>query len=47
MSDKIIFLINNRQSAKAMGEKGRKRVEEFFDIKKTIRELERLYCEIL
>jgi glycosyltransferase involved in cell wall biosynthesis len=45
MSNKIIFLLNNPQSAKEMGENGRKRAEKLFDIRKTIEELERLYCE--
>jgi glycosyltransferase involved in cell wall biosynthesis len=47
MSDKIIFLLDNQGIAKQMGEEGRKRAEELFDIKKQVKEIEGIYEEVL
>ncbi len=47
MAEKILFLLNNPAMAKSMGEEGRKRVDELFDIKKQVRKIEDLYEEVL
>ncbi len=47
MSDKIIYLLNNPDIAKKMGEAGRKRCEEVFNIKNTVRQIENIYEELL
>jgi len=47
MAEKIIYLISNPAVAKQMGEKGRKRVEELFDIKERVKDIERIYAETL
>ena len=45
MADKIRYVIDHPIEAKAMGEKGRIRVSELFDIKKNIKILENFYLE--
>ncbi len=47
MAEKIIFLLDNPQSAKELGEKGKQRVESYFNIKKTVKKIEELYDEVL
>lgn len=47
MAKKIIYLLDNPHIAKKMGEAGRKRVEELFDIKKTVKNIEAIYTSVL
>lgn len=47
MAEKIIYLLNNTDAAKKMGEEGRKRAEEIFDIKKQIGKIEAIYGQVL
>jgi glycosyltransferase involved in cell wall biosynthesis len=47
MAEKIIYLLDNPEIAKKMGEEGRKRVEELFDIKKQVKKIEQVYEEVL
>lgn len=47
MADKIIYLLEHPDIAKSMGEAGRKRAEELFDIKKQVKKIEALYEEVL
>lgn len=47
LSEKITFLIENPDIARKMGEEGRKRVEEHFDIKDTVKRIEEVYEEVL
>lgn len=47
LANSILELVNNPELAKQMGDKGRKRVEELFDIKGTLRKIEETYEEIL
>lgn len=47
MTDKCMYLFNNREISKKMGEAGRKRVEELFDISKNVKQIEAIYDEIL
>ena len=47
MAEKILYLLNNPDIAKKMGEEGRKRVEELFDIKKRVKDIEDVYRELL
>lgn len=47
MAEKIIYLLDNPSLANIMGHKGRKRVEELFDIRKTVRSLENVYESLL
>ncbi|MCM8826811.1 MAG: glycosyltransferase, partial [Candidatus Omnitrophica bacterium] len=46
LAEVIIKLLDNSTLAKKMGEAGRKRVEEVFEIKKTVRKIEEIYEEI-
>lgn len=43
MACKILYLLDHPQIAKAMGESGRERVRELFDIKKQVKKIEALY----
>jgi len=43
-SEAILTLLNNEELAKQLGENGRARAEEKFDIKKNVRELEELFA---
>ena len=45
MAEKIIYLLDNPDVAKKMGEAGRKRAEKYFDIKNTIAKIEKIYEE--
>jgi len=47
MTEKIIYLLDNPDVAKKMGECGRKRVEQYFDIKKAVEKIEKIYGEVL
>jgi glycosyltransferase involved in cell wall biosynthesis len=47
MADKINYLLDNPEIARKMGEEGRKRVEEFFDIKKTQERIFKIYEDVL
>ena len=47
MAEKILYLLNNPDIAKKMGEAGRRRVEELFDVRKNIRQIEDVYDEAL
>ncbi len=47
MAEKIIYLLEHPDIAKRMGEEGRKRAEELFDIKKQVKKIEALYEEVL
>lgn len=47
MVKKIIYLIDNPDLARQMGEKGRKRVEQYFNIKNTVAKIQELYMNIL
>lgn len=46
LAKSILYLIKNQNLAKLMGQKGRERVKELFDLEKNISEIDR-YCEIL
>lgn len=47
LAEAILKLLKNGELAASMGEAGRKRVERLFDIRKTVRQLEQIYEEIL
>jgi glycosyltransferase involved in cell wall biosynthesis len=47
MAAAICMLLSNRKRAAAMGESGRKRVEEHFTIANTVRRIEEIYANIL
>jgi glycosyltransferase involved in cell wall biosynthesis/GT2 family glycosyltransferase len=47
MAEKIVYLLNNPDIAKRMGEVGRKRAQELFDIKKQVKKIEAIYEEVL
>jgi len=47
MAEKIIYLLDNPQIAKEMGQRGRQRVEEFFDIRKTVTRIEEIYNSLV
>jgi len=47
LAERIIYLLKNPDIAKKMGEKGRKRVEEVFDIRKTVKQIETLCGQVL
>lgn len=47
MTEKIAYLLKNREVAKKMGELGKKRVEEYFNIKNTVDKIGSLYIELL
>jgi glycosyltransferase involved in cell wall biosynthesis len=47
MANKIIYLLEHPDIARRMGEEGRKRAEELFDIKKQVKKIEALYQEVL
>jgi len=47
LAEAILKLLNNPQLAKNMGEEGRERAEELFDIRKNVKKIEALYEEIL
>ncbi len=47
MARKIIYLLDNPDIAKKMGEAGRRRVEEHFDIKKQVKKIEKIYDGVL
>ena len=43
----ILQLCSNRQVAREMGQRGRKRVEQFFSIDSMVKAYEMLYCDLL
>ena len=47
MAEKILYLLNNPDIAKKMGEAGRRRVEELFDIKKNVKQVEKIYVDLM
>lgn len=47
LADAILFIKDHPMEAQEMGRKGRKRVEEYFSINKTVAEYEKLYDEII
>jgi glycosyltransferase involved in cell wall biosynthesis len=47
MTEKIIYLLDNRDIAIQMGEEGRRRTEELFDIRHSVKQIERIYEEII
>jgi glycosyltransferase involved in cell wall biosynthesis len=47
LADAIIKLIDNPELAKQMGEAGRRRAEELFDIRKNVKQIEAVYEELL
>jgi glycosyltransferase involved in cell wall biosynthesis len=47
LADKIAFLVNNIAVARKTGEAGRKIVEENFSIEKNVREIEKIYLELI
>ncbi|MCM8773780.1 MAG: glycosyltransferase [Candidatus Omnitrophica bacterium] len=47
LAEAMIKLLDNLTLAKRMGEAGRKRVEEVFDIKKTVRKIEDIYTHLV
>jgi glycosyltransferase involved in cell wall biosynthesis len=47
ISDAILTLLRNKQLASDMGEKARIRAERMFDIRKTVRQVEELFRELL
>jgi glycosyltransferase involved in cell wall biosynthesis len=46
LADSIIYLIDHPKEARSMGQEGRRRVEELFDIKKNIKQVEEIYEEL-
>jgi len=47
LAERIIFLLDNPSAAKRMGEAGRKRAGELFDIRKTVDNIENIYETVL
>ena len=47
LAEKMIYLLENPDVARKMGEKGRKRVKEHFDIRKTVKSIESIYESLL
>ncbi|MEW6169945.1 MAG: glycosyltransferase [Candidatus Omnitrophota bacterium] len=47
MAEKMIYLLDNPDVARKMGEAGKKRTEELFDIKKQVKKVEAIYEELL
>lgn len=47
LAEAVLKLLDNPELAKRMGEAGRKRVEEFFDIKKNVKKMEEIYGKVL
>lgn len=47
LADRLSLLIHDKQLRKIMGSAGRKRVEEHFDIRQTVRRYEELYQDVL
>jgi glycosyltransferase involved in cell wall biosynthesis len=47
MAERIIYLLDNPQVAKRMGEAGRKRVEQLFNIQDTVKKIQELYLQVL
>lgn len=47
LSEKILYLLDHQKEAIMMGEEGKKRVKELFDIKQTVNQIQDLYSELL
>lgn len=47
LSDKIISLVKDAELRKKMGQEGRRRVEEFFDVKVMAKNTEKIYSELI
>jgi glycosyltransferase involved in cell wall biosynthesis len=47
LSDKISFLVENKQISKAMGENARRRIEEKFSIERNVKDIEDVYLNLL
>jgi glycosyltransferase involved in cell wall biosynthesis len=47
LSDKISFLVENKQISKAMGENARRRIEEKFSIERNVKDIEDIYLNLL
>lgn len=47
LAEAIIWMLENPEKAKEMGEKGKKKVENFFPIDKMVKETERIYDKLL
>ncbi|GAF67606.1 unnamed protein product, partial [marine sediment metagenome] len=47
ISEAVMNLVNNKRLASEMGERGRKRAEDLFDIKKKVKRVENLYRKLL
>ena len=47
MADKLKFLISNPELMKKMGIYGRKHIEKNYDIKKQIKQLEKIYQNVI
>jgi glycosyltransferase involved in cell wall biosynthesis len=47
LSEKILYLYNHPDMAKRMGKKGRERIEREFSLNVIMRQMKKLYTEIL
>ncbi len=47
LAEAIVKLLDDQSLARQMGESGKKRAEELFDIKKNVKQIERIYEELL
>jgi glycosyltransferase involved in cell wall biosynthesis len=46
MAEKILWLLTHRTEAATMGQAGRKRVQDYFDIRQTIKAYEAIYLNL-
>ncbi|MBU4305738.1 MAG: glycosyltransferase [Candidatus Omnitrophica bacterium] len=46
LADGIVRLLKNKEEAKQMGEAGRRRVEEYFNLERMVKEYEKVYNEV-
>lgn len=46
MSEKMLFLLKNKNIAEEMGKEGKKRIKELFDVEQTVNQIENLYLKL-